>query len=235
MFAYDPAIIDRFPATRGGLIHATGVSNGPSSPDLLDAYRAQQAATAERLRETPIAEWPSIAAWRRVFAGFGAKPTQYRNAAESLLRRLDKQGDIPSIATLVDLGNLVAIRYGLPVAVFDLARVTLPITVRFAAGDETFADLGSSESVRPEAGEVVFIDAAGAVHARRWCWRQSANSAARPDTTEVLITVEGHHDRAAVAIDAALADLTVLLREYFPTATAVPTTLSATRPSASSD
>ncbi len=229
MFVYDGTLLDRFPTTRGGLIHATGVTNGPSSPDLIDEYRVQQAATAERLRQSTIAEWPSIAAWRRVFSGFGAKPTQYRNAAESLLRRLDKQGDIPSIATLVDIGNLVAIRYGLPVAVFDLARVEPPITVRFAAGDERFADLGSSESVHPEPGEVVFVDAGGVVHARRWCWRQSAESAARPETTDALITIEGHHDAAAADIDAALRDLVALLERFVPGAITT-STVSAPQP-----
>ena len=43
--------------------------------------------------------------------GFGVDPTQYRSAAEALLRRLSKSGEIPSINALVDLGNLVSIRY----------------------------------------------------------------------------------------------------------------------------
>ena len=234
MFTYDAALIERFPTTRGGLIHAINVTNGPSSPELTERYRAQQVETAERLR-VPIAEWPSIAAWRRVFSGFGAKPTQYRNAAESLLRRLDKQGEIPGIAMLVDLGNLVAIRYGLPVAVFDLDRIAPPITVRFASGDETFADLGSSESVHPEPGEVIFVDATGNVHARRWCWRQSAESAARPETRDVLITVEGHHEAAAADIDAALADLTGLLARFVPGCATTTAVVSADHPSASDD
>ncbi|HEU4832604.1 MAG TPA: phenylalanine--tRNA ligase beta subunit-related protein [Actinomycetota bacterium] len=45
-----------------------------------------------------------------------------------------KQGDIPSISTLVDIGNLVSIRYAVPVAVFDRAGVAGSITVRFATG-----------------------------------------------------------------------------------------------------
>ena len=68
--------------------------NRPSPSALLDAYRAEQRAAAERLSATPVAELPSIAAWRRVFTRFGAEPTRYRNAAEALLRRLAKHGDI---------------------------------------------------------------------------------------------------------------------------------------------
>jgi hypothetical protein len=48
-----------------------------------------------------------------------------------------------------------------------------PITVRFTTGSEPFTDLGSTESVHPDPGEVAFIDAEGVVSARRWCWRRS--------------------------------------------------------------
>lgn len=235
MFRYDPAIIDRFPAVRAGVILATGLTSGPASDDLAARFAAQQAETRAALAARPVAEWPSVAAWRRVFSAFGTKPTQYRNAAESLLRRLDKQGDVPSLGALVDAGNLVAIRYGLPVAVFDLDRVAAPVTVRFAAGDEPWADLGASETTHPDAGEVVFTDADGQVHARRWCWRQSATSAAYPGTTRALFTIEGHHDGAEGDVAAALADLEALLRETQPAASLRTDELSAARPATAFD
>ena len=50
--------------------------------------------------------------------------------------------------------------------------------------------------------------------ARRWCWRQSAASATREDTTEILVTVEGHHGTAAADVVAALDDLEMHLRTY---------------------
>ena len=107
MFAYDDAVVERYPTIRAGVIHATGLANGPSPPELLEEYRAEQRAALTKLEATAITDLPQIVAWRRVFTGFGAKPTQYRNAAEALLGRLAKHGDIPTINTLVDIGNLV--------------------------------------------------------------------------------------------------------------------------------
>ena len=216
MFAYDDAITERFPTIRAAVIQATGLGNGPTSPDLLVEYQAEQRAASARLAATPIAEIPSIAAWRRVFSSFGVKPTQHRNAAESLLRRLDKQGDIPTISTLVDLGNLVAIRYALPVAVLDLAGITCSTTVGFADGTERFTDLGSDEAAHPEHGEVIFVDIAGVASARRWCWRQSAQSGTTAATVDAMIVVEGHHESADLDIDLALADLVSKLARYQP-------------------
>jgi DNA/RNA-binding domain of Phe-tRNA-synthetase-like protein len=214
LFQYDAEIIDRFPGIVGGVIHATGVTNGPTSPELTEAFRATQQDVLERVGTTPLSEIPSLAAWRRAFRSFGVDPTQYRSAAEGLLRRLTKQGDVPSIGTLVDLANMTSIRHALPVAVFDLERISGGTTVRFARGDERWADLGSSATEHPDAGEVIFVDGADVVVARRWCWRQSMASAAHDDTTEILVTVEGHHDGAARDVTEALEALERLLRTH---------------------
>jgi DNA/RNA-binding domain of Phe-tRNA-synthetase-like protein len=230
-FGYDAAVLERFPTIRAGVVRATGLLNTPSAPELQDRYRVEQQAVYERLSEVPIATHSSITAWRRVFTAFGAKPTQHRNAAEALLRRLHKRGDIPSISTLVDIGNLVSIRHSMPVAVVDAGRVADPISVRFADGTEPFADLGSSESVHPEPGEVVFVDGDGVVCARRWCWRQSAQSATGPDTVGALYVVEGHHDTAEDDIRQALDLLVSLLAAHQPGAETTAYALSPANPS----
>ena len=231
MFSYHQRVIDRYPTIRAGVIHAVGLSNGHNPAALRDEYRAQQRATLTELGDTALSSIPSIAAWRRAFAGFGVKPTRYRNAAEALLRRLVKHGDIPSINLLVDLANLVSIRYGLPVAAFDQASVTGSTVVRFADGDERFTDLGSARVVHPAPGEVIFADQSGDVSARRWCWRQSAQSATGSATVEALITVEGHHHNARDAVASASADLSDLLERYQPRARLEAALLSAQTPS----
>src|ERR687891_745959 len=142
MFVYAAGITETWPAIRAGVVHARSVTNGPSPPALLQEYRAEQRAASERLETLAIADHKSIGAWRRAFSQFGAKPTQYRSAPEALLRRLAKQGDIPTINTLVDIGNLISVRYAMPVAVVDLAGVTGVTTVQFATGSEQFTDLG---------------------------------------------------------------------------------------------
>ena len=161
LFDYDEAILDRFPTIRAAVLHVTGLRNGPSSPELQADYSEVQGSVIDAIGDTPLSEIPSVAAWRRAFSSFGVKPTQYRSAIESLLRRLTKKGDIPSISSLVDIGNLVSIRRRLPIAFIDQANIAGLTLVTFATGEEQFADLGSSESVLPETGEVIFVDEAG--------------------------------------------------------------------------
>jgi DNA/RNA-binding domain of Phe-tRNA-synthetase-like protein len=214
VFQYHPAIFERYPNLVGGVIVGHGLTNRPSPPDLLDAYRAEQQAVIERIGNTPLSQIESLSAWRGVFRSFGVDPTQIRSACEALLRRLTKQGDIPSINMLVDIGNLVSIRYGIPVAVVDLRSVQGAITVHFAEGDERFTNLGTTEVVQPDKGEVIFSDETKLVFARRWCWRQSDQSAAREDTQNVVVTVEAHHQNARADIEAAVRDLLALFQTY---------------------
>src|SRR4029079_9526639 len=206
-FRYDPTVVEQFPDVVGGVLLAGGLTVGETPQALAEAFAAEQRAVFDRIGQTPLSEVPSLFAWRRAFRAFGVDPTAYRSAAEALLRRLTKQGSLPSISTLVDIGNLVSIRYSLPVAVFDRRSITGTLTVRPATGDESFTDLGSGTTEEPEPREVIFIDEAGRVAARRWCWRQSAESASSAATTDVLVTVEGHHASARSDVEAALGDL----------------------------
>jgi DNA/RNA-binding domain of Phe-tRNA-synthetase-like protein len=229
-FGYDHEVLERFPNVVGGVIHADGVTNRPAPAELTAAFGAEQASVRERIGETPLSELPTLAAWRAVFRSFGVNPTKYRSAAEALLRRLTKQGDLPSINALVDIANLVSIRYALPVAVFDQRDVVGGTSVRLAHGGERWADLGSSEAEHPEPGEVIFTDDEEQVSARRWCWRQSRASAAREDTTEILVTVEGHHAAAADDIDRAMRDLEALIGSHAAPATVRSDLLDGTNP-----
>ncbi|MBV9256632.1 MAG: hypothetical protein JO215_01295 [Ktedonobacteraceae bacterium] len=213
-FRYHADILARYPDLVGGVVLARDITNGPTPESLLISYQAEQEAVKERIGNMPLSQIQSLEAWRGAFRRFGVDPTQYRSAAEALLRRLTKKGDIPSINLLVDIGNMVSIRYALPVAVIDARAIQGAITVRFAAGSESSSMLGKDGGDHPEAGEVIFSDEAGLVVARKWCWRQGEGSAAQINTTEAIITIEAHHANGRRDVEAALTDLQELLHKY---------------------
>src|SRR5262249_40739306 len=101
------------PALAAGAIYAAGIT--PDAP--VDGRIAEPCAIAERrLAGGTESELPEIQAWRRTFARLGLKPTQYRCAAESLLRRFRKEGALPRIHPVIDLCNAVSLAYAIPVA-----------------------------------------------------------------------------------------------------------------------
>lgn len=153
----------------------------------------------ERLASASEAEFPEIQAWRRTFSRMGLKPTQYRCASESLLRRFRKEGALPRIHPLIDLCNAVSLAFAIPVAIFDVSKISEGIEVRHASGSETYVTF-SGGTEHPAAHKVIYADSAGNAHARRWTNRQSGLSAVRDSTTTVLIVAEAMHDAAPADI-----------------------------------
>lgn len=200
-FQHSPLIRSDFPELAAGVLLAEGIT-ADAAPDL-DRFTA---VAKERLAAGTEADFPEIQAWRRAFSKMGLKPTQYRCASESLLRRFRKEGSLPRIHPLIDLCNAISLAYAIPVAVFDRARVAGSMEVRHAAGDETYVTFGG-EVERPEPGEVIFADAEGRAHARRWSNRQSGHSAVRDSTSAVLIVAEAMHATARADVEALTAAL----------------------------
>jgi len=201
-FRHADAIWRDFPELAPGVLFADGIGSGVDRPDV-----ARFAAIAQgRLAGSTEAELPEIRAWRRAFSRMGLEPTRYRSASESLLRRFRKEGSLPEIHPLVDLCNAVSLAFAIPIAAFDVAEISEHLEVRYATGTETYLTF-SGEVETPAEREVVFADALGRVHARRWTNRQSGLSAVRPATRSVLLVAEALHDSAHADVETLLTAL----------------------------
>jgi DNA/RNA-binding domain of Phe-tRNA-synthetase-like protein len=189
-FQHSADIWRDFPQLVPGILYLEGITSTAE----VSTGRFYATAT-ERLTNATESELPEIQAWRRAFARLGLKPTQYRCASESLLRRFRKEGSLPALHPLVDLCNAISLAFAVPVAVLDAAQITGPLEVRYATGDETYLTF-AGDTERPAPGEVIFADRAGQAHARRWTNRQSGLSAVRDSTAAALIVAEALHDQA---------------------------------------
>jgi DNA/RNA-binding domain of Phe-tRNA-synthetase-like protein len=217
-FEHSGEIWRDFPQLVPGVLFADGITAGVSAESRAATFAA---AARSRLATVAEGELPQIQAWRRAFSAMGLKPTQYRCASESLLRRLRKQGSLPQLHPLVDLCNAVSAAFAIPVAAFDVSKITSHLQVRYAAGDEEYLTF-SGDVEHPTAHEVIFADQARRVHARRWTNRQSGLSAVQNSTAAVLIVAEAMHDSAASDVPeltAALADQLHALWSLTPAAT----------------
>jgi DNA/RNA-binding domain of Phe-tRNA-synthetase-like protein len=208
-FCHSPEIWRDFPELVPGVLAVDGIS---AAADVGARAAELTAAARGRLETSSEGELAEIQAWRRAFSKMGLKPTQYRCASEALLRRLRKEGSLPSIHPLVDLCNAASAAFAIPVAALDVARIAEGIEVRYATGAETYLAF-SGEIEHPEPGEVVFADAAGCAHARRWTNRQSAGSAVRANTASALLVAEAMHASARADVAALVATLVRALEE----------------------
>lgn len=192
-FRHSNEMWSEFPELVPGVLFVEGITVDVAVTDRVNRYYAT---AAERLTQGSESEMPEIQAWRRSFSKMGLKPTQYRCASEALLRRFRQEGSLPQLHPLVDLCNAISIAFAIPVAVFDLSKISGDLEVRHADGSESYLTF-SGEVEHPEPREVIFADTAGQAHARRWTNRQSGLSAVREDTRSVLIVTEALHGSAA--------------------------------------
>jgi len=214
-FEHSPVIWTEFPELVAGVLIANEIGGNPSV-----AQRVQllQDSAAKRLAAGSEGDLPEIQAWRRAFSRMGLKPTQYRCAAESLLRRFRKEHSLPTVHPLIDVCNALSLVYATPIAVFDTALIVDHIQVRPATGEEEYLTF-SGETEHPEPGEVIFADAENQAHARRWTNRQSRRSAVQDSTSSVLIVAEALHATAGDDLPRLIADITNELTAIWPTKT----------------
>src|SRR5262249_30187406 len=115
-FRHSTEIWKDYPQLVPGVLLANGITkDAPASPQASKF----EAIAQSRLATSSEGELPEIRAWRCVFSTMGLKPTQYRCASESLLRRYRKEGSLPRLHPLIDLCNSVSMAFAIPVAVFD--------------------------------------------------------------------------------------------------------------------
>jgi DNA/RNA-binding domain of Phe-tRNA-synthetase-like protein len=192
-FRHSDAVWRDFPMLVPGVLYAEGID---AEPTVTERHEPYLTVARRRLEGGAESALPEIQAWRRAFGRLGLKPTQYRCASESLLRRFRKEGGLPTIHPLIDLCNAISLAYAVPVAALDVAEITGSLEVRHASGTETYSTFAGTTE-HPEPGEVIFADDAGRAHARRWTNRQSGRSAVRDTTRSVLIVAEALHDTAS--------------------------------------
>lgn len=214
-FSYADPVLQSFPELVSGALRIDGID---ASGDAADAAARFRVVAEGRLAGRTEGDLPEIQAWRRAFSRMGLRPTQYRCASESLLRRFRKEGALPSIHPLVDLCNAASLAFAIPVAAFDLARIAGNLQVRHAGGTETHHSL-AGEPEHPAAGEVIFADDAGHAHARRWTHRQSGLSAIRRETSAVLVVAEAMHEGAAGDVSRLVAAIGEAVPAIWPDAT----------------
>lgn len=203
-FRHSEHVWRTFPGLTAAAIVAEGIDDDADVGRMVDVHLTAARQRAARLTESAL---PAIRAWRRTYAQMGLKPTQFRCAAESLLRRIRTHGDLPRVHPLVDLCNAVSAAHAIPIAVLDLDRVEGDLTVGPATGSETYVTF-SGDLEHPSPGEIIYADDAENAHSRRWVTRQSGRSAVGQSTTRVLIVVEAVHDSGEIDVRSVLTVLT---------------------------
>ncbi len=207
-----PEILHDFPQTHVGCVvvqNYTSCSHASIAQILDDTKQLVQQAIPNK---EEIKQHPVIESWHTAYRAFGAKPKKHPVSLETLLENALDDKDM-QVHPLVDLYNAISLRYLVPAKAFDLEQISGDITLTKASEQETpVALLGEKTKRAPQAGEVIYTDANGAI-SRRWNWKESDRTKITQDTQQVVFVFEVLRDERSSVLAAALQQFVAYLQK----------------------
>ncbi|MEM1628482.1 MAG: phenylalanine--tRNA ligase beta subunit-related protein [Desulfurococcaceae archaeon] len=139
--------------------------------------------TIEDLKDNPV-----VRAYRDFYWRIGIDPTKTRPAGEALVRRALK-GVFPRINPVVDAGNIASTYTIVPVGIYDLGRVKLPLKITMSKGGEVFKPIGGGVELLDKDIPVLIDSENKVMHI--YPHRDSVETMVREHTTRILVIAAG--------------------------------------------
>jgi DNA/RNA-binding domain of Phe-tRNA-synthetase-like protein len=212
-YSISEGVFALFPEYMRGVVLAFEVKNTESPPHLIEMLRTAEASVRDRLKLEELTAHPQIASWREAFRKVGIKPGDFRPSIEAMARRVLRHQELPSINSLVDIGNILSLRRILPIGAHSLDKVSQDIALRMASGEEEFVPFGSEQVEHPDPGEIVFAEG-NTVLTRRWSWRQAKHTMTVPATSALEFNVDGLPPVTKSEVEEVCRELMDLVRQF---------------------
>lgn len=176
------------------------VEGGDTPQELTDEINRLADSMRQVMEIADINRRPGIAATRAAYKRFGKDPNRYRPSQEQMSRRILKQLGLYVVNNLADAGNLLSLKCGCSLGVFDRDKIEgITITLGRGRHDEPYTGIGRGE-LNIENLPVI-RDAAGGIGTPT---SDNERTAVDTSTRRILITVNiyGDSDMADAEIDA---------------------------------
>ncbi len=197
-----------------GVVVAYQVDNMQPKQEIYNMLIEEMEKTYDAISDLNLKDHPLIFPYRVAMDAFGINPNKFPCSIEAMLKRIQKGGAIPSINPIVDLNNLISVRYFLPMGSHDIDALTGECSIRLSSEGDIFLPLGdTTEEVLP-AGELVYADAQR-IRTRRWIWRQSEIGKITQESKTIFFPIDGFLSVNETSVRAAQEDLAELLQQFF--------------------
>jgi len=212
-FSVDHDVFEKHPDLAIGVIIATEIENTKASSEITGLLREAEAHIRNSLDAENFKEHPNIASLQEVHRSFGSNPNKYPPSAQALVKRVLKGGELPSINPIVDLYNIISLRYIVCAGAEDLDVCEGNIRLAYAEGTESFLPLGEEEEDPPSEGELVYKDAIGVI-CRKLNWREGDRTKITDGTKNAVLVIEGFMPFSRDELEQATQELSGLVQKY---------------------
>lgn len=116
-----------------------------STPEMLEYLEKKIEEIENKYEIADIAKIPNIHETREAYKALGKSPSQYRNAAEAMLRRIVKGNGLYRINNAVEINNLISVMSGYSIGSYDKEKLSGDIELRRASSGESYQGIGKAE------------------------------------------------------------------------------------------
>lgn len=183
------------------------VKNSTETDALWEKISEVESWVRDNYKMDQINKRPEILATRNAYKALGKDPNRYRPSAEALCRRVVKELPLYRISVLVDLINLISIKYGYSIGGFDADYVEGNLELGVGRSGELFCAIGRGE-LNIE-GLPVYRDQSGPIGTPT---SDEERTRLRNETTSLLMIVNGYE--GGLRFNDCVAETLFLLRQY---------------------
>jgi len=191
-FKIEKEILEKFSGVTVGVLIAKEIDNtGPTPEEIQEEKRALQVKIRAQYPNTEtLSQHPKIDVWRKAYSLFGGEPKKNKSSIENLYRKISNGKSIGQINKIVDIYNVISLKYMLPIGGEDLDKMQGDLLLTYAQENEVpILLLGEKEARVPKKGEVIYKDALGTV-CRRWNWKEAERTKLTETTKNIILVIE---------------------------------------------
>lgn len=190
-FKIDKKVFEKLPNYCVGFVVVKGFNNSSFNDkveqlldkNVLDFYLNKKDANIREL----------VKPYRDAFYELNMNPNKFMCSIEALLKRVQKNGELPHINTIVDLGNALSVKYEIPLGAHDIDKLNGDLEIRFSTLSDTFLPLGETQQEIMPNDELVY-SSGNIIKTRRWIWRQSDDGKITDKSCNIVFPIDGFID-----------------------------------------
>lgn len=213
-YSVDKSVINLCPNIQFGILIGENINNSNTSISDQNMLRIAEENLRKEIPIDQLKQWHNISLYRDIMQKAGINPNKFPTSVEAMLKRILKNGTLPTINALVDLCNVVSINNIITLGAHDLSDINDDLEVRFTTGGEQFLPFGKTEYETVEKGELVFTSG-NIVQTRKWIWRQSDFGKISKDSNRIFFQLVGFEEKDNDSFNTAMTEIEDLIVNRF--------------------
>lgn len=211
-FRIEKKIISTGEGVYTGVVVASGVDNSSENAKIKSLFEEEVLKVDKELETVNLKDVKELDIYREALKSFNINSNKYPCSVESIMSRIAKKHEFPTISPVVDLGNYISLKYKVPVGVHDIDTIDEDLVVRLSCEEDDISE-NAVNGENLKVGEPIYA-VGKSVRTRKWLWRQMPAGRVTEKSQNFIFPIDGFENNKEI-VEKATEELSRLLEEIF--------------------